>query len=174
MSSRCFSSNKHLKRSNIVQSPGALILTLPWSKTLQNGSDIFTIPIAENPNSVLDPVGIYLNFVSQFYVPINFPAFTYVQNGMYYILTQSVYIDYLKMFLARLGLDPSSFSSHSVRRGSASFLFQCGLKTDLLKNHGTWKSDCYYRYLDFDFSQKLKPTQLMNSKINKMFGLSGP
>ena len=174
VSANCFASNKHLKRSDIVHVQNALILTLPWSKTLQNSDNIFTIPIASNPNSVLDPVAIYLGFMYANRVPQNFPAFSYCQHGIVHILTQSVYIEYLKYFIARLGFDPVSFSSHSVRRGSASFLFECGVKTQLLKNHGTWKSDCYYRYLNYNFKQKLIPTQSMNAKINQMFGQSGP
>ena len=174
VSSKCFKSNKHLKRSDIVHVKNALVLTLPWSKTLQNSDNIFTVPIAENPNSVLDPVAIYLSFMYANPVPSYFPAFTYCQGNMLYILTQSVYIDYLKHFLSMLGFDPTVFSSHSVRRGSASFLFQCGVKTELLKNHGTWKSHCYSRYLQYNFHQKLLPTQAMNDKINDMFGQSGP
>ena len=129
---------KHIRRSDIVHSHDSLIITLPWSKTLQNADNVFTLPIASNPGSVLDPVSLYLQFVHNHPAPSHFPAFTYCSQGTYHIITQSVYIQYLKYFLARIGVDPASYSSHSVRRGSTSFMFESSVPTQLIKSHGTW------------------------------------
>ena len=41
------------------------------------------------------------------------------------------------------------YSSHSMRRGGTTFCFLCGVPTELIKLLGGWKSDCYYRYLEF-------------------------
>ena len=136
---------KHIRRSDIVQSQDSLIITLPWSKTLQNADNVFTLPIAANPGSVLDPVLIYLQFVSNNPCHSYYPAFTYVQGNVHHVMTQSVYIQYLKSFLGRIGVDPSSYSSHSVRRGSTSFQFEASVPINLIKHHGTWRSNAYQR-----------------------------
>ena len=161
---------KHIRRSDIIHVSDALIVSLPWSKTLQNADNVFTIPIAANPNSVLDPVSLYLSFIHANPVPLNYPAFTYRSGKLCHIMTQSVYIQYLKSFLSRIGVDPSTYSSHSVRRGSTSFMFESSVPLDLIKHHGTWRSNAYQRYLNFNFKQQLIPTQKMNEKINVMFG----
>ena len=165
-----FMSIKHLRRSDIVHVHNSIVLTLPWSKTLQNADNLFTIPIVSNPGSVLDPVALYLQFIDVHRVPSHYPAFSYTQAGTIHIITQSVYQQYLKHFLTRLGLDSSSFSSHSVRRGSASFMFESSVPNHLLKAHGTWRSNAYTRYLSFNFDQKCIPTKKMHDKINSMFG----
>ena len=161
---------KHLRRSDIVHVNNCIVLTLPWSKTLQNADDVFTIPIVSNPGSVLDPVQLYLDFTHIHHVQPHFPAFTYVISKTPYVITQSIYQQYLKHFLSQLGFDPSSYSSHSVRRGSASFMFESSVPNHLLKAHGTWRSNAYTRYLSFNFKQRCLPTQYMNEKINSMFG----
>lgn len=161
---------KHLRRSDIVFVDNCIILTLPWSKTLQNADNIFTIPIVSNPGSVLDPVYIYSQFITNHPVPPKFSAFSYQIAGVPHVITQSMYQQYLKSFLSKLGIDSSSFSSHSVRRGSASFMFESSVPNHLLKAHGTWRSNAYTRYLSFNFKQKCVPTVKMNEKINQMFG----
>ena len=161
---------KHIRRSDIFHVDNNLIVTLPWSKTLQNADNVFTIPIAANPGSVLDPVQLFLSFTSRNPCPPNYPVFTYVSGKVYHIMTQSVYIQYLKSFLSRIGVDPASFSSHSVRRGSTSFMFESSVPVNLIKHHGTWRSNAYQRYLSFNHKQQLIPTQYMNEKINSMFG----
>ncbi len=49
--------------------------------------------------------------------------------------------------VARVGLNPSSFSSHSFRRGGASWAFRSHVPGELVKVHGGWKSNTYLKYL---------------------------
>ena len=46
-----------------------------------------------------------------------------------------------------LSLDPADFSGHSLRRGGATFAFQCGIPSELIKLQGDWRSDAYMLYL---------------------------
>mgnify|MGYP001545517392 CR=1 FL=1 len=94
---RTFSAFKHLTRGDFHFVPGAMVLTIPWSKTLQNKSDIMTIPIADVPQAVLNPVQIYKQFIHDFPLPFpKLPAFAYLSKGKLVVLTQSEYVEMLK------------------------------------------------------------------------------
>ena len=61
-----------LKRKDIVYVDGSLVVLLPWTKTLQNSDDIFTIVIARSETVLFDPVSMYMDFVHKFPVPRHF------------------------------------------------------------------------------------------------------
>ena len=169
-SSSALKSHMHLKRADIVSTSDSIILVLPWTKTLQSKDNIHTIPIAKMDGAAINPVQVYQDFVADNPVPMNFPAFAYRQAGEVRILTQYQYIDILKKSLESLGIPSANFSSHSVRRGGTSLLFESGLSTQLIQHHGTWKSNCYTRYITLNHTQKLKPSQAMLNHFIKNFG----
>ena len=160
-----------LKRKDIVYVDGSLVVLLPWTKTLQNSDDIFTIVIAKSETILFDPVSMYMDFVHKFPVPHqNCPAFSFKHQGKIVSLSQSMYINHLKSYLTAIGVHPHTYSSHSVRRGGTSYQFLSGCPVQLIKSHGTWKSAAYQKYLTFNFNQKQLPTQLMFQNIRKTFG----
>ena len=164
-----YSKFKHLSRGNVMITESCLVLTLPWTKTLQAGEDIFTLPIAAVPDSVIDPVASYKQLVERFPVPNDFPAFSYSDGNNIHILTQNDYVQLLKNSLQKLNIPSQAYSSHSVRRGGASLMHQAQVPVSLIKHQGTWKSDCYQKYLCFNHDQKLIPTLKMQHFINNMF-----
>ena len=161
---------KHLKRSDITFTNDSMILCLPWSKTLQNKDNLFLLPVADVQNCILRPVKLYREFVTCFPMHPNMPAFSMIHNGKLFVLTQGMYSNFLKKFLQKIGVPPDNYGSHSVRRGAASFMFLSQVPISLLKQHGTWRSQAYTRYISFSHNQKLIPTQKMFAKINDMFG----
>ena len=167
---RAYSPFHHLSRGDLHFAPGALIVTLPWTKTIQGKEDILTLSIMDAPGSILDPVGEYRNFVQFFPVPSQtVPAFCIVGSSVT-VLTQQMYIDLLKHFLGRLGLPIDSFSSHSIRRGSATCMSQSGVDNKLIKFQGGWKSHCFERYIEVMHKDRIIPTKKMITYINKTYG----
>ena len=175
---RAFSPFHHLTRGDIKFAAGDIILTLPWTKTLQSKNDVMTVSIAAAPGAVLDPVAIISQFLQDFPLPKpTFPAFSLFDGHKIIVLTQQVYIDLLKAHLQALGLPPDSFSSHSVRRGGTTLMAQAGVDPRLIKLHGGWRSNCYLRYIEPSYADRLTPTRQMVSHINSLFGAplgSGP
>ena len=166
-----FSPLKHLTRGDINLCGVDLVFTFPWTKTLQSKDDVMTVSLAAAPGAVLDPVGIILQFLQDFPLPKpTLPAFSLFDGHKLIVLTQQVYISLLKHHLSILGLPPEAYSSHSVRRGGTSCLFEAGAKPQMIKMHGGWKSNCYQRYIDPSFAERLQPSRLMVSHINKLFG----
>ena len=52
-------------------------------------------------------------------------------------------------------MHPADFSSHSLRRGGATFLRLCESTEDEVKERGDWKSDCVKMYLKASVLEKL-------------------
>ena len=72
----------------------------------------------------------------------------------------------IKVLIGKTGRDPTLYASHSFRRGGGcSWAFKAGVPTDLIQHHADWASDCYRRYLTFDFGEKLSVSESMAIKI---------
>ena len=163
---RAFSVHKHLTRGDLHFAADSIIVSLPWTKTMQNADNIMTIPIAKVNNALLDPVSTYKLFSQQFPMPPNFPAFSLHDGHKVLVLTQQTYIDILKDSLNKLGLPYQAFSSHSVRRGGTTTMARAQVPHKLIKHHGGWRSSCYERYIQVSHKDKLLPTQKMIQYIN--------
>ena len=59
--------------------------------------------------------------------------------------------------LVRIGVDPTGYGSHSMRRGGATAAAKF-VRTHVLKRHGRWKSDAVYLYVDDDAETVLSVT----------------
>ena len=73
--------------------------------------------------------------------------FDYVHKGKHVCVTHSSFIEQLWAGLRCLGVDPSSYSGHSFRRGGCSLSYQAGLNLTEIKIRGDWHSQANERYL---------------------------
>ena len=65
----------------------------------------------------------------------------------------------IKHAIARIGLDPSSYSTHSLRAGGVSAAANNGIPDRLFKIHGRWQSDdSKDRYVKESIHRRLKVT----------------
>ena len=170
--SNMFDPSKQLCRSDIQVGSKGLLVTYRWSKTNQFGQRVHVVPIIAMPGSPLCPVTAYRAMLEL--CPGNpvDPAFfikgatgPHSKKPVSYYLLQK----YIKTGVARLGLDPALFSSHSLRRAGASWAFQAQVPSELIKSHGDWASQAYLRYLDFTLSERLVVAERMCGEIDKLF-----
>ena len=128
------------------------------------------VPILAISNSMLCPVSAYKKMLRMCPDKPNDPAFfmrsagTSAKEPITYQLLQS----YIKKGVASIGLDPKSFSSHSLRRAGASWAFQSQVPGELIKSHGDWASQAYLRYLDFSLPERLLVAERMGHEIDKL------
>ena len=61
-------------------------------------------------------------------------------------LTDSVARRHLKQVSTLLGISPH-FKFHDFRRAGSTWAFNFGVPLDHIKAHGTWASDCIWRYI---------------------------
>ena len=76
--------------------------------------------------------------------------------------------DGIKHLASLVSLDPKDFSGHSLRRGGATFAFQCGIPAELIKLQGDWRSDAYMLYLSLPLADRLVLTQIIAEHIQSL------
>ena len=62
-------------------------------------------------------------------------------------LSRDIMVGYIKGFLAKLGLNPASYSGHSLCIGGATTPTMAGLRDWEIKSLVCWKSNTYWTYI---------------------------
>lgn len=120
------------------------------SKTVQFRERINRIPVVESVSSALCPVGVLRQYMSRFNKKGGDPLFSFNYNN---------YNSKLKQACKDIGLE-GHYSTHSVRRGSASYLATF-LPLHDVKAYGDWRSWAVLLYLSDSYeSRKSKDLQV--------------
>ena len=156
-----FDDRKHLRRLDISLNPlgwrHGFILTIRWTKTLQQRERILECPLPLLYGHPLCPVTSVIQAfrLSPGVNPAG-PAFIYHDNvtNTHSVLTYTKFIKKLHTLLDSLGYKSCDYAGHSFRRGGATWGLLQGLPGEMIKILGDWKSTCYLRYLMVPLSSK--------------------
>ena len=150
--------DRQLRRADIKLCTFGILVHFNWSKTIQFRERRLSIPVVSIPGSVLCPVRAYFNMIKRIKVPQSSPAFVWPNNKG---VTYKQFHTFLRSYLTKLGYDCTKYSSHSFRRGGATWAFQNGVPVESIQNLGDWHSDSYKRYLFMDLNQKMDTANMM-------------
>lgn len=137
---------------------GILLVRITWSKTIQFQQKCLILPLAVIPNSVLCPVTAYLEMLKVVDTRSSSPLFSL--RGKH--ITYAQYTVIFRKLLCRAGYDGSQFTSHSLRRGGATWAFKKGVPENLIKTQGDWASEAFRSYLDVEVDQRLTVFKMMS------------
>ena len=143
-----FDPSKHLCKSDLSIDPNGTILSVRWSKTIQFKQKVLQIPLPHINNSAFCPSSALL--LCMLLVPKSakpLPLFCYPSGSSVKPITHTEFVTFLRKCLSKLGVNPSHYSGHSMRRGGASFALQCGVSAELIKLQGDWASNAYEKNL---------------------------
>lgn len=150
-----------VKRQDVKLVRGFLVVTFRWTKTRPTGSQPLSIPLSPIVGSPLCPVKAYALMLSMVPAEPQSPAFVLpVSQGLGPIMYRDFH-SVLRLLVSKLGLVPSEFSSHSFRRGGATFAYSLGIRGELIQSQGDWASDCYKLYLNLDFPHRVSVAKCM-------------
>jgi len=121
-------------------SPPSLTLTVRASKTLIHG---FTVVLGCT-GILICPVCLMRAYLRMGGSPGGGPLFSYRDGRS---LSYSRLVLSLKAVLARMGLNPNLYSSHSFRAGSATDAAAMGASAHFIQSLGRWRSAAYLAYL---------------------------
>jgi integrase len=161
-----FDISKQLARQHVQQTSQGLVVSFHWSKTIQFGQRILQIPLLPIPSSPLCPVTAYLNMCKMISVPQTYPLFSLPHNSKICSITYKQLQTSIKQLITLTGRDPNQYSSHSFRRGGATWAFKAKVPADLIQLQGDWHSDAYKQYLHFDMKDKARVANSMIQLIN--------
>jgi hypothetical protein len=160
-----FDIRKHLLRRDIVLSTTAMIVSIKYSKTIQFGNRLLTVPILAIPDSPLCPVYNFTRLCRLVPASANDSAFSYLNYSGKSFITFSSFTSFLKRLLSDVGIDPSDYSGHSFRRGGASWAFKAQIPGEMIQLIGDWASDSYKLYLYTTLDSKIMVAQRMRDTV---------
>ena len=124
------------------------------SKTIQFKKRVNRIQVLESPGSILCPVGYLKTYLKAASRSPSQSLFTY---------SYGAYNNKLKLACKDIGLK-GQYSTHSVRRGSASYL-STFLPLHDVKSYGDWKSWAVLLYLADTYASRKSKDQLVSEKL---------
>ena len=109
-----------------------------------NQAKLIKLPVLNNS---LCPARALKNCLSIIPGSKNDPLFQFKVGQAWLPLTDNRVRTHLKNILALLNLDQSFITFHSFRRSGATFAFNHNVPLQHIQRHGTWTSDCVWRYV---------------------------
>lgn len=149
-----FDGKKQLTGRDILIGKKVVMIHLKWSKTNQFGQRSLLIPLVSIPGSPLCPVTAVKKLRQVYPTGNSEPIFILPKGQGNYPVIYKEMTDKLRSLLGLAGFNPKEYSSHSFRRGSATFAFAAGVPPSLIQLQGDWVSDSYLRYLEFKVRQR--------------------
>ena len=113
----------------------------------------------------LDPVGAWQKHAASSPLPATAHAFDFIEAGKQHPLQYDVLRKALKHCFEAICGSTATVSSHSLRRGGATFAWHSGVRDILIQAHGDWKSMCYRDYIDASVDARLSTTKRMFDRI---------
>lgn len=146
-----------------------LILSVKKSKTIQFNERTLEVAIPFIRDNPLCPTSAFLRFLGQSgTVKPSDPLLAYCSSeGKLHVLHKRTVLSKLKSILGNIGLNPTEYGTHSLRRGGATWLLLCGVSVPIIKTLGDWKTDCVFKYLKPDTLSKLR---LLNGVASSLKG----
>ena len=165
---------KHLRRADITvdERRHALRVLVYASKTIQYRERVHELWIQGDPAPAapLDPVRLWQSLTAAVPAPPEAPAFCYKGPDGPVALLFSDLADGIKSFVRDLGYDPAQYSTHSLRRGGATFAVQAGVPALRVRLTGDWRSEAaFQRYVTLSANNKLDCTATMLRAVAARF-----
>ena len=141
-------SPKVLLRSDLCFDALFAYLTVRASKTIQFQERLFSLPLPCIPGRLLCPVAALVNNLRINQVPQDMPLFSVRSDSSLSHITYTHFSSFLARVIKAVGIDSTSYSPHSFRRGGTTFAFEAKVPSQLIKAQGDWRSDCYLLLLE--------------------------
>lgn len=164
-SAPAFNPLQQLQRSDVIVGQGQLFVIFKWTKTIQFNERALVIPVTALPTTPICPVEAYLHLINLVPAAPQDPAFGVLRKGHVRSISQGLLQEQIKTLIKKINLDPTNFSSHSLRRGGASWASRAGCGSTHIQAFGDWKSDCYLIYIQSSLEQRHQVAAKMSAKI---------
>ena len=121
-------------------------------KTMQTRDSVQILTLPKLSDSDLSPRAVIRALRKLYPLSDHLSLFQYCGPTGWSPLIDSKVRKVLKSINVHLGLNLSHFTFHSFRRSGATFAFNAQVPIQNIKRHGTWTSDCIWRYIQADQS----------------------
>ena len=138
---------KQMARGDVFFATPGIHPLIKWSKTMQTRDTIRMLKIPTPGTSLLCPVQAIKNLMLLTPGIKNSPLFQIKNESAQWVpLTDTKLNQNFTQILTRLGLQHSGISLHTFRRSGVTLAFNSNVSIQNIQSHGTWTSDCVWRY----------------------------
>ena len=157
---QAFSPLYHLARGDIIFAKPGMLVLIKWSKTLQARNTVKILKIPTLRANPICPVNAIKNLLAITPGLKNHHLFQYKTPKGWKPLTDTQVRRHFHLILKRLNLHTSNLTFHAFRRSDATYAFNSSVALQDIQSHGTWTSECVWRYitLDHDASDQVSCT----------------
>ena len=157
-----FDANKQLSSKHVHFEKDKVKIELHWSKTRRPGQEPIRYPLHKIPGSQVCPFTALKTMFTRIKRKPSDPCFM-LKGGV--PLTYRQFQKLLKDTLKAVGYEPSTFGSHGLRSGGATWASMSGVPPDMIKLLGDWKSDAYVKYVENPTQSRKAAGLLMRQTI---------
>ena len=147
-----FDHTRHLTGHDLFFSHELVKIMVKWTKTMQSRDTVQVICLPRLKNSVICPFRALKALYKLYPMSPTTSVFQIHNKSSWQPLTDTKVRKCLKAINVSLGLNPHFFTFHSFRRSGATFAYNSHVPIQQIKRHGTWSSECVWRYIQADHS----------------------
>ena len=140
----------HLARGDIIFAKPGIHILIKWSKTLQSRDTVKILKIPMLGANPICPVTAIKNLLAITPGSKNDPLFQYKRPKGWAPLTDTQVRRHFHSVLQKLNLHNSNITFHAFRRSGATYAFNSNVALQDIQSHGTWTSECIWRYITLD------------------------
>ena len=155
----------HLARADIIFAKPGFHIIVKWTKTIQDKKSVKILKIPSLGANPICPVKAVKNILKITPGSNNSPLFQYKASTKWLPLTDSQVRCHFKSLLVKLNLQHSNLTFHAFRRSDASFAFNSNVPLQDIQSHGTWTSECVWRYITLDHNASDQVAQNFKEKL---------
>ena len=145
-----FDASRHLTGHDVFFTKKFVKILIKWSKTIQQRDTVQCITLPKLRDSSICPFMAIKALFNLYPMSPHTFLFQIPTPSALVPLTDSRVRKSLKIVNKKLGFHPAHFTFHDFRRGGATFAFNAQIPIQAIKRHGTWSSNCVWRYIQSD------------------------
>ena len=147
-----FDPSRHLTGQDLFFTRKLVKILIKWSKTIQTRDVVQVVSLPKLKNKLICPFQALKALFSLYPMSADHSAFQVKTQSGWQPITDSKIRKCLKSINMTLGLNPHFYTFYSFRRSGATFAYNAHIPVQQIKRHGTWTSDCVWRYIQADHS----------------------
>ena len=147
-----FDPSRHLTGQDLFFTTKLVKILIKCSKTIQTRDSVQVVSLPKLSNKLICPFRALKALGSLYPMSADHSAFQVKMQSGWQPLTDSKIRKCLKSMNMTLGLNPHFYTFHSFRRSGATFAYNAHIPVQQIKRHGTWTSECVWRYIQADHS----------------------
>ena len=125
-------------------------IIIKWSKNNQDRNKVQVLTLPRIKGSNLCPHQALSAILRLYSTGPNDPLFQIKSPSGWQVLIESRVRNFLAKMNVKMGYPSKHFTFHTFRRSGASLAYNSHVPIQHIKSHGSWSSECVWRYIQQD------------------------